>query len=152
MYYSLQQIVQVILADEEVDQRQLNLEICRKRMKGMTTTTFDQTHSKQATICSQNFFKYWAKSYQQILKKFRNSDNFFLCIVTIWIPNTWIPDLFEYKTVWVSGIQMIDMWLGRPFEYQTFWTINRLFHSNSQLFRIGYSNGWTIQIPDCGPV
>ena len=35
----------------------------------------------------------------------------------------------EYRTVWVSSIQMVVMWLSGPFDYWTFWTIIRLFFS-----------------------
>ena len=32
-----------------------------------------------------------------------------IATVTIWIPNTWIPDSSEYWTVWMSGIQMLKL-------------------------------------------
>ena len=54
--------------------------------------------------------------------------------VTIWIPNTWIPDWSEYRT-----------WLGGPFEYRTFWTMNRLF---SVWFSGPSLEYWTIRQPD----
>ena len=70
--------------------------------------------------------------------------------VTIWIPNTWMPDSM--------GVQYSNgkvMWLGGPFEYRTIWTTNRLFQSgfqttiwipdylNTRLVR--YSDGYCIQ-------
>ena len=50
----------------------------------------------------------------------------FLTTVTIWMPNTWLPDSMGVR------YYMVVTWLGRPFEYQIFWTINRLFQSGFQ--------------------
>ena len=81
--------------------------------------------------------------------------------VTIWKPNTWIPDSMgvRYSNGKVT-------WLGGPFEYWTFWTINKFFslrfsyHPNigpfdnrTQIYHLNtrlvqYSNGYCIWIPD----
>ena len=51
---------------------------------------------------------------------------------SIWIPNTWISDSSEYRTVKVSGIQIIVTWLGGWFES---WHFGPETHFFSPVFR-----------------
>ena len=61
--------------------------------------------------------------------------------VTIWIPNTRIPDSMgvRYSNGKVT-------WLGGPFKYQTFWTINRLFsvRFSDHHLNTGPFDNWTL--------
>ena len=67
-------------------------------------------------------------------------------IVTIWIPNTWILDSSEYRTVWMSGIQLVRSKVRHDNWMNPFATISRRsWHYNdvlNQRFRGGRWRWW----------
>ena len=58
--------------------------------------------------------------------------------VTIWIPNTWIPDSSEYPTLLLSVNQKVKSCDGWPFKYWTFFDHNQTFFS--LVFRPPFEN------------
>ena len=45
--------------------------------------------------------------FKHLIVCYNLNNEFKLSTVTIWIPNTPIPDSSEYRTLWVSSIQMV---------------------------------------------
>ena len=109
--------------------RKLNLRFQKKKLDSQAKIWNSKHSMISLRFCAHSKYTFTTTQIQTITVKklFRNIEirtnyNTNTNTVTIWIPDTWIPNSMGVR--YSSGKVM---WLGRPVEYQTFWTINRLF-------------------------